>query len=99
MVVRRLQIRQLAVIPPHNLVEVVDEQRPDALLVSLDRHPDAVFDTALWTEHTLETSARRYGLTVEEYKTRNVLVVEVTSRDVAEAAAALVNGTFSKSSW
>jgi len=34
-------------------------------------HPDAVFDTALWTEEALAKSAQRYGLTVEEYKTRN----------------------------
>lgn len=29
-------------------------------------HPDAVFDTRLWTEEALATSARRYNLTVEE---------------------------------
>ena len=59
-------------------------------------HPDAVFDTALWTDEVLETSARRYGLTVDEYKTRNVLSAEVTSVDVALATVALVDGTLSK---
>jgi rhamnose utilization protein RhaD (predicted bifunctional aldolase and dehydrogenase)/NAD(P)-dependent dehydrogenase (short-subunit alcohol dehydrogenase family) len=59
-------------------------------------HPDAVFDTALWTKETLETSARRYGMTVDEYKTRNVLSVEVSSDDVARATVALVDGTFAK---
>jgi NAD(P)-dependent dehydrogenase (short-subunit alcohol dehydrogenase family) len=59
-------------------------------------HPDAVFDTGLWTDEALKTSARRYGLTVEEYKTRNVLSQEVTSADVARATVALVDGTLSK---
>jgi len=59
-------------------------------------HPDAVFDTGLWTDEALETSARRYGLTVDEYKTRNVLSAEVTSADVARATVALVDGTLSK---
>ena len=59
-------------------------------------HPDAVFDTGLWTDAALETSARRYGLTVDEYKTRNVLSAEVTSADVARATVALVDGTLSK---
>ena len=36
-------------------------------------HPDAVFDTGLWTEEALAASAARYQLTVEEYKTKNLL--------------------------
>ncbi|MEQ1749547.1 MAG: bifunctional aldolase/short-chain dehydrogenase, partial [Prosthecobacter sp.] len=32
-------------------------------------HPDAVFDTKLWTPEALQKSATRYGMTVEEYKT------------------------------
>jgi len=59
-------------------------------------HPDAVFDTGLWTREVLEVSAHRYGLTVDEYKTRNVLSTEVTSLDVAMATVALVDGTLSK---
>ena len=31
-------------------------------------HPDAVFDTKLWTPEALKRSAERYGITVEEYK-------------------------------
>ncbi|MDH3371630.1 MAG: bifunctional aldolase/short-chain dehydrogenase, partial [Gammaproteobacteria bacterium] len=49
-------------------------------------HPNAVFDTGIWTEEVLQTRAKHYGLTVEEYKRRNVLKTEVTSRDVAELA-------------
>jgi NAD(P)-dependent dehydrogenase (short-subunit alcohol dehydrogenase family) len=32
-------------------------------------HPDAVFDTGLWTPEVLERSAGRYGVSVEEYTT------------------------------
>ena len=56
-------------------------------------HPDAVFDTKLWTPEALATSAKRYGLTIEEYKTRNLLKAEITSRDVARAVATFVDGT------
>lgn len=56
-------------------------------------HPDAVFDTKLWTPEVLATSAERYGLTIDEYKTRNLLGVEVTSHDVGRAVVAFVDGT------
>jgi NAD(P)-dependent dehydrogenase (short-subunit alcohol dehydrogenase family) len=53
-------------------------------------HPDAVFDTKLWTPEALARSAERYGITVEEYKTRNLLKAEIKSADVGAAALALV---------
>jgi rhamnose utilization protein RhaD (predicted bifunctional aldolase and dehydrogenase)/NAD(P)-dependent dehydrogenase (short-subunit alcohol dehydrogenase family) len=56
-------------------------------------HPDAVFDTGLWTEEALAKSAGRYGLSVEEYKTRNLLKSEISSKDVARAVSAFVDGT------
>ena len=59
-------------------------------------HPDAVFDTRLWSQETLKKSADRYGLTIAEYKTRNLLKSGVTSRDVGFAIAAFADGTFSK---
>jgi rhamnose utilization protein RhaD (predicted bifunctional aldolase and dehydrogenase)/NAD(P)-dependent dehydrogenase (short-subunit alcohol dehydrogenase family) len=59
-------------------------------------HPNAVFDTALWTPEVLAERARHYGLGVDEYKRNNVLQVEVTSRDVAELAAELCGPLFSK---
>ena len=40
--------------------------------------------------------ARHYGLSVEQYKTNNVLHVEVTSRDVAELAAEVCGPAFAK---
>jgi NAD(P)-dependent dehydrogenase (short-subunit alcohol dehydrogenase family) len=71
------------------------ELAPDGIRVNAV-HPDAVFDTGLWTEETLQVSARRYGLTVDEYKTRNLLSTEVTSLDVAKATVALADGTLPK---
>jgi rhamnose utilization protein RhaD (predicted bifunctional aldolase and dehydrogenase)/NAD(P)-dependent dehydrogenase (short-subunit alcohol dehydrogenase family) len=59
-------------------------------------HPDAVFDTKLWTEDALKTSAARYGMSVDEYKTRNLLKTEIRSRDVAQATVAFVDGTLAK---
>jgi len=57
-------------------------------------HPNAVFDTGLWTEEVLQARAASYGLSVEQYKTNNVLRVEVTSRHVAELAAELCGPLF-----
>ena len=59
-------------------------------------HPNGVFDTGIWTDEVLETRAKNYGLTVEEYKTNNVLKVEVTSHDVAELAANMCDRLFEK---
>ncbi len=57
-------------------------------------HPDAVFDTALWTEALLQSRAQHYGMTVEAYKRKNLLRVEVTSHHVAELAAAMCGPLF-----
>jgi len=59
-------------------------------------HPNAVFDTAIWTDEVLAERARRYGMTVAQYKTNNVLRTEVTSRDVAELAAEMCGPLFAK---
>ena len=59
-------------------------------------HPNAVFDTGIWTEEVLAERAKHYGLTVDAYKRNNVLRVEVTSRDVAELAAELCGPLFAK---
>lgn len=56
--------------------------------------PDAVFDTGIWTPELLQKRAARYGLTVQEYKMRNLLGIEVTSRTVADAVAALCGTMF-----
>jgi rhamnose utilization protein RhaD (predicted bifunctional aldolase and dehydrogenase)/NAD(P)-dependent dehydrogenase (short-subunit alcohol dehydrogenase family) len=54
--------------------------------------PDAVFDTGIWTPELLAERAEQYGLTVEEYRTRNLLGIEVTSAAVAEAVVSLCSG-------
>jgi len=59
-------------------------------------HPNAVFDTGLWTEEVLAQRARQYAMTVEEYKTNNVLKTQVGSRDVAELAAEMCGPLFAK---
>jgi rhamnose utilization protein RhaD (predicted bifunctional aldolase and dehydrogenase)/NAD(P)-dependent dehydrogenase (short-subunit alcohol dehydrogenase family) len=57
-------------------------------------HPDAVFDTGLWTAAILLQRARHYGMSVEEYKRRNLLGMEVTSARVAEVVAATCSDAF-----
>jgi rhamnose utilization protein RhaD (predicted bifunctional aldolase and dehydrogenase)/NAD(P)-dependent dehydrogenase (short-subunit alcohol dehydrogenase family) len=59
-------------------------------------HPDAVFDTAIWTEEVLESRAAHYGLTVEQYKRKNVMRVEISSQDVAALAAEMCGPLFAK---
>jgi len=59
-------------------------------------HPNAVFDTGIWTDEVLQARAKHYGLTVEQYKKNNVLKTEVTSRDVAELAAEMCGPLFAK---
>ena len=59
-------------------------------------HPNQVFDTALWTDAVLAERAKRYGMTVEQYKANNVLRTEVTSADVAELVAEMCGPLFAK---
>ena len=59
-------------------------------------HPNAVFDTAIWTDEVLSERAKHYGMSVEDYRRNNVLRVEVSSRDVAELAAELCGPLFAK---
>jgi NAD(P)-dependent dehydrogenase (short-subunit alcohol dehydrogenase family) len=57
-------------------------------------HPDAVFDTGLWTPELLAERAGQHGVDVETYKRRNLLRTEITSADVARAVVALCDDTF-----
>lgn len=59
-------------------------------------HPNAVFDTGVWTDEVLAARAAAYGLDVESYKKNNVLGAEVTSRHVAELAAELCGPLFER---
>lgn len=57
-------------------------------------HPDAVFDTGIWTRELLEQRASHYGVLIEEYKRRNLMGVEITSSAVARLVAELCSDTF-----
>jgi rhamnose utilization protein RhaD (predicted bifunctional aldolase and dehydrogenase)/NAD(P)-dependent dehydrogenase (short-subunit alcohol dehydrogenase family) len=59
-------------------------------------HPNAVFDTALWSEERLAARAAAYHQDVDTYRRSNVLGVEVRSRDVAEVAVELCGPRFSR---
>jgi NAD(P)-dependent dehydrogenase (short-subunit alcohol dehydrogenase family) len=59
-------------------------------------HPHLVLDTAAWTPEVLAARAKQYGMTVEEYQRNNLLGVEITTRDVANAVLALVGPAFAK---
>lgn len=71
------------------------EWAADGIRVNLV-HPDAVFDTGLWTPELLASRAEHYGMSVEDYKRRNLLRAEVTSADVARLVAAMVGDTFAR---
>lgn len=59
-------------------------------------HPNAVYDTAIWTDKVLSERAERYNLSVEEYRTANVLRTEVKSIDVARAVTLFAGTTLGK---
>lgn len=57
-------------------------------------HPDAVFDTGLWTPELLASRAQHYGMSVEAYKRRNLLHTEVTSATVGQMVLAMSTEPF-----
>jgi rhamnose utilization protein RhaD (predicted bifunctional aldolase and dehydrogenase)/NAD(P)-dependent dehydrogenase (short-subunit alcohol dehydrogenase family) len=59
-------------------------------------HPNAVFDTAIWSDGILAERAAHYGVTVEEYRTNNLLGTEITSADVARLCVAMCGPAFAK---
>ncbi len=59
-------------------------------------HPDAIFDTAIWTDEVLNARAKHYGMSVEDYKRKNILKTELKSSDVADLAAAMCGKLFAK---
>lgn len=71
------------------------ELAPKGIRVNM-LHPDAVYDTAFWTEDMLQQRASSYGVSVDEYKRKSLLGVDITSRDVAKVVAALASDTFAK---
>ncbi len=59
-------------------------------------HPDAVFDTGIWSEDVVANRAKHYGLSVAHYKRKNLLKTEITSKNVAQMVTAMVGPAFSK---
>jgi rhamnose utilization protein RhaD (predicted bifunctional aldolase and dehydrogenase)/NAD(P)-dependent dehydrogenase (short-subunit alcohol dehydrogenase family) len=57
-------------------------------------HPNAVFDTGIWTEEVIAQRAAEYGISAADYRKRNVLGTEVHSTDVAALAAAMCGKLF-----
>jgi rhamnose utilization protein RhaD (predicted bifunctional aldolase and dehydrogenase)/NAD(P)-dependent dehydrogenase (short-subunit alcohol dehydrogenase family) len=59
-------------------------------------HPNAVFDTGIWSDDIINKRAENYNLSVEEYKKNNLLKTEIKSKDVAELIAQMCGPCFSK---
>jgi rhamnose utilization protein RhaD (predicted bifunctional aldolase and dehydrogenase)/NAD(P)-dependent dehydrogenase (short-subunit alcohol dehydrogenase family) len=59
-------------------------------------HPNAVFDTGVWTDEMLQGRAQSYGMSVDEYKANNVLCAAVTSKDVAAMVCAMAGQSFAR---
>ena len=59
-------------------------------------HPNAVFDTGIWSEDILNKRAENYHLSVDEYKKNNLLKTEIKSIDVAELIVQMCGPSFSK---
>lgn len=59
-------------------------------------HPNAVYDTGIWSEEVLAERARHYGLSVADYKANNVLRTEVTAADVARLVVQMSGQGFAK---
>ena len=59
-------------------------------------HPNAVFDTGVWSDEMLQARAKSYGMSVDEYKANNVLHTAVASKNVATMVCAMAGDTFAK---
>jgi NAD(P)-dependent dehydrogenase (short-subunit alcohol dehydrogenase family) len=59
-------------------------------------HPNAVFDTGLWTDEVIKARAESYKMPVDEYKRNNVLKTTIASHDVGELVAEMCGPIFAK---
>lgn len=69
------------------------EWAPEGIRVNMV-HPDAVFDTGLWTPELLAARAEKYGMSIDAYKRRNLMRTEVTSAAVGRLVLAMADDTF-----
>lgn len=59
-------------------------------------HPDCVYDTGIWTDEVLQQRASDYGISIEAYKSRNLLKQPVASVEVAALASSMAGKLFAK---
>ena len=59
-------------------------------------HPDCVYDTEIWSEKILSERSRQYGITIEEYISRNLLKKPVSAKNVADMVRFLIGKSSSK---
>ncbi|MEN3272616.1 MAG: hypothetical protein V7636_1377 [Actinomycetota bacterium] len=57
-------------------------------------HPDAVFNTGLWSTEVLAARAASYDMSIDNYKRRNLLGIEIHADDVARAVVLLCGDAF-----
>ena len=59
-------------------------------------HPNAVFDTSIWSDDLIKERAEKYEMSVIEYKSNNLLKTEISSDDVANLICAMAGNAFLK---
>jgi len=59
-------------------------------------HPNAVFDTSIWSDDLIRERAEIYEMSVTEYKSNNLLKTEIGSDDVANLICAMAGNAFLK---
>ena len=59
-------------------------------------HPNAVFDTGIWSKDIIKNRAKSYEMSIEDYKKNNLLKTEITSKDVAELITQMCGSSFFK---
>jgi len=57
-------------------------------------HPDAVFDTGLWSEELIATRAKNYNISAQEYRSRNLMKLEIGSKQVGLLVAEMCGPAF-----
>ena len=59
-------------------------------------HPNAVFDTSIWSDDLIKERAEKYEMSVMEYKSNNLLKTEIGSDDVANLICVMAGNAFLK---
>ena len=59
-------------------------------------HPNAVFDTSIWSDEVIKERAEKYEMSVDEYRSNNLLKSEIRSEDVAQLICTMAGSAFAK---